>query len=249
MSVISYQSLNAFYGSNQIIKNISFDIPKNQIVALIGPSGCGKSTLLRSTNRLHEETQTGYNTGKILFNGEDIFSAKMNPVYIRQKMGMVFQKPSAFAGLSIWENAVAGRLLQGEKRKSLHDVAEKVLRQAGLWNEVKDKLNTPGIGLSGGQQQRLCIARSLAVDPSVLLMDEPTSALDPISTAHIEELIGGLKKIVTVVIVTHNLQQAARISDQTAFMNHGELIEIDETNKIFTAPGNKLTEKYITGEH
>lgn len=245
--VLSYQNLNAFYGDKQIIKNVSFNILKNEIVAIIGPSGCGKSTLLRCTNRLHEETLTGHNNGNILFNGHNIFDAKINPVYIRQKMGMVFQKPSAFAGLSIWENAVAGKLLQGQKRSSLKDLAEKVLKQAGLWNEVKDKLNAPGISLSGGQQQRLCIARALAIDPSVILMDEPTSALDPISTAHIEELMQELKKIVTVVIVTHNLQQAARISDQTAFMYQGELIEIGSTSKIFTQPEQQMTENYITG--
>lgn len=246
--IISYQNLSAFYGEKQILKNISLEILSHQILAFIGPSGCGKSTLLRCANRLHEEDPTARVTGKIFYNGQNIFSDRTDPVFVRQKMGMVFQKPSAFPGLSIWENAVAGRLLKGEKKSSLKDIAEKVLRQAGLWEEVKNKLNSQGISLSGGQQQRLCIARVLAVDPSVILMDEPTSALDPISTAHIEELIVELKKIVTVVIVTHNLQQAARISDQTAFMSQGELIEMDSTSKIFTQPQNKLTESYITGD-
>lgn len=246
-SLISIQNINAFYGEKHTVKNVSFDVKKNEIVAIIGPSGCGKSTLLRCMNRLHEEDPNAKVNGQILLNNQNIFSDSTDPVVLRQKIGMVFQKPTAFPGLSIWENAVAGRLLKGEKKAGLKELAEQVLKQASLWNEVKDKLNAPGISLSGGQQQRLCIARALAVDPAVILMDEPTSALDPISAAHIEDLILEIKKIVTVVIVTHNLQQAARVSDKTAFMNYGELVEFNSTGQLFTLPQNKLTEAYITG--
>ena len=246
-AILSFQNINAYYAEKHIVKNVSFDVLANQVVAIIGPSGCGKSTLLRCANRLHEEEPTSKVTGQILLNGTDIFKTKSDPVLVRQKIGMVFQKPTAFPGLSIWENAVAGRLLKGEKKSLLKEKAEIVLRQAALWDDVKDKLDAPGISLSGGQQQRLCIARALAVDPTAILMDEPTSALDPISAARIEELISELQKIVTILIVTHNLQQAARISDKTAFMNAGELIEFDSTARIFTRPHNKLTEAYITG--
>ena len=245
--LISIQNINAFYGEKHTVKNVSFDVQKNEIVAIIGPSGCGKSTLLRCMNRLHEEDANAKVTGNILLNNQNIFSDTTDPVVLRQKIGMVFQKPTAFPGLSIWENAVAGRLLKGEKKAGLKEKAEHALKQASLWDEVKDKLNAPGISLSGGQQQRLCIARALAVDPAVILMDEPTSALDPISAAHIEDLILEIKKIVTVVIVTHNLQQAARVSDKTAFMNYGELVEFNSTSQLFTLPQNKLTEDYITG--
>lgn len=246
-TLISFQKINAYYGEKHIVKNVSFDVLVNQVVAIIGPSGCGKSTLLRCANRLHEEDSTARIDGSILLNGNDIFKNKTDPVLVRQKIGMVFQKPTAFPGLSIWENVVAGRLLKGEKKAGLKEKAELALKQAALWDEVKNKLNAPGISLSGGQQQRLCIARALAVNPSALLMDEPTSALDPISAARIEELISELQKFLTIIIVTHNLQQAARISDQTAFMNYGELIEFNSTSKIFTNPQNKLTESYITG--
>ncbi len=247
-SVLSFQKLNAYYGEKHIVKNVSFDVLPNQVVAIIGPSGCGKSTLLRCANRLHEEDGTARVEGSILLNGKDIFENKADPVMVRQKVGMVFQKPTAFPGLSIWENVIAGRLLKGEKKSPLKEKAEVALKQAALWDEVKNNLNAPGLSLSGGQQQRLCIARALAVDPIALLMDEPTSALDPISAARIEELISELQKFLTIVIVTHNLQQAARISDQTAFMNFGELIEFNSTSKIFTNPQNKLTENYITGD-
>ncbi len=245
--IIAFKKLNAYYGEKHIVKNISFDVFANEVVAIIGPSGCGKSTLLRCVNRLHEEDPSARVEGSILLNGLDIFKHKVDPVVLRQKVGMVFQKPTAFAGLSIWENAVAGRLLKGEKKSGLKERAEHALKQASLWDEVKDKLQAPGISLSGGQQQRLCIARALAVDPICILMDEPTSALDPISAAHIEELIAELKKFITIIIVTHNLQQAARISDKTAFMNFGELIEFSSTAEMFTCPQNKLTESYITG--
>lgn len=246
-AVISIQNINAFYGDKNIVKDVSFDVFKNEIVAIIGPSGCGKSTLLRCINRLHEEDPTASVKGSILLNGKNIFQNQADPVVVRQQVGMVFQKPTAFTGLSIWENVVAGRLLKGEKKAGLKEKAEHALKQASLWEEVKDKLNAPGISLSGGQQQRLCIARALAVSPAAILMDEPTSALDPISAARIEELITELRSIITIIIVTHNLQQAARISDKTAFMNFGELIEFDSTAKIFTDPKNKTTESYITG--
>lgn len=245
--LISIQKLNAYFGEKHIVKNVSFDVMPNEVIAIIGPSGCGKSTLLRCANRMHEEDSSARVKGQIFLNGENIFLNQTDPVVVRQKVGMVFQKPTAFPGLSIFENVVAGRLLKGEKKSGLKDKAEAALRQASLWDEVKDKLNAPGISLSGGQQQRLCIARALAVDPMAILMDEPTSALDPISASRIEELISELQKVVTIVIVTHNLQQAARISDKTAFMNYGELIEFDSTSNIFTNPQNKLTESYITG--
>ena len=246
-ALISFKKLNAYYDEKHIVKNVSFDVYEHQVVAIIGPSGCGKSTLLRCVNRLHEEDPTARVAGSILLNGVDIFKNQSDPVVIRQKVGMVFQKPTAFSGLSIWENVVAGRLLKGEKKSGLKEKAEYALKQAFLWEEVKDKLHAPGVSLSGGQQQRLCIARALAVDPIAILMDEPTSALDPISAIRIEELISELRKFITIIIVTHNLQQAARISDKTAFMNFGELIEFDTTSKIFTNPQSKLTESYITG--
>lgn len=248
-AIISFKKLNAYYHEKHIVKNVSFDVFAKQVVAIIGPSGCGKSTLLRCVNRLHEEDPTARVEGSIFLNGVDIFQNQADPVAVRQKVGMVFQKPTAFTGLSIWENVVAGRLLKGEKKSSLKEKAEYALKQASLWDEVKDKLNAPGISLSGGQQQRLCIARALAVDPTAILMDEPTSALDPISASRIEELISELQKYITIIIVTHNLQQAARISDMTAFMNFGELIEFDSTSNIFTNPQNKLTESYITGRY
>jgi phosphate transport system ATP-binding protein len=245
--LISFQKINAYYGKKHVLKNVSFDVFSNQVVALIGPSGCGKSTLLRCVNRLHEEDPSAKVEGSIFLNNENIFQNQSDPVVLRQKVGMVFQKPAAFPGLSIWENVVAGRLLKGEKKAELKEIAEFALKQASLWEEVKDVLNAPGLSLSGGQQQRLCIARALAVEPMALLMDEPTSALDPISSARIEELIEELKKMLTIIIVTHNLQQAARISDMTAFMNYGELIEFNSTRKLFTCPEAKLTESYITG--
>ena len=247
--ILSFQKINAYYGEKHIVKNVSFDVHANEVVAIIGPSGCGKSTLLRCANRLHEEAASARVEGSILLDGKNIFENQADPVVVRQKVGMVFQKPTAFPGLSIWENVVAGRLLKGEKKSGLKEKAEVALKQAALWDEVKNKLNAPGISLSGGQQQRLCIARALAVDPIAILMDEPTSALDPISASRIEELISELQEFVTIVIVTHNLQQAARISDQTAFMNYGELVEFNTTVKIFTNPDDKLTESYITGHY
>ncbi len=242
---ISVQSLSSFFGKFEAIKKVSLEIPERKVLAIIGPSGCGKSTFLRSINRMHE-VAGGTITGKIIFDGEDVM--KIDPVYIRRKIGMVFQKPNPFPTMSVFNNVIAGLKLNGfRNRKALKEIVEKTLKQAALWDEVKDKLNKSGADLSGGQQQRLCIARTIAVNPEVILMDEPASALDPISTAKIEELIFELKKEYTIVIVTHNMQQAARVSDYTAFFYMGELVEFADTKKIFTAPSKKQTEDYITG--
>lgn len=245
---LSIEKVSAYFGTKEIVKQVSFDVGHREIVALIGPSGCGKSTLLRCINRLHEETPGATVKGKIVLQGQDIYAKGVDPVEIRSHIGMVFQKPNPFPGFSIFENVVAGLLIRGVKKRAfLEDVAEKSLRAAALWDEVKDKLRAPGTSLSGGQQQRLCIARAIAVNPQLILMDEPTSALDPISTAKIEELMFELKKTVTIVIVTHNLQQAARISDKVAFMYLGDLVEFGPTTDIFTKPHNSQTENYITG--
>lgn len=242
---ISVQNLSAYFGKIQVLKNVSIDIPEKKVIAIIGPSGCGKSTFLRSINRMHEVAR-GTITGKIIFDDEDVM--KIDPVYLRRKIGMVFQKPNPFPTMSVFNNVVAGLKLNGfRNRKALKEIVEKTLKQAALWDEVKDMLNKSGANLSGGQQQRLCIARTIAINPEVILMDEPASALDPISTAKIEELIFELKKDYTIIIVTHNMQQAARVSDYTAFFYMGELIEFSDTKKMFTAPAKKQTEDYITG--
>ena len=242
---ISVKNLEAFYGKNKVLKNISIDIPRNKVVAIIGPSGCGKSTFLRCLNRMHEVVG-GTITGSIQVDGEDL--TKTDPVLLRKRLGMVFQKPNPFPTMSIFNNVAAGLKFNGVRNKKiLEPIVERSLRQAALWDEVKDNLEDSGVNISGGQQQRLCIARTLAVDPEVILMDEPASALDPISTSKIEELIFELKKNYTIVIVTHNMQQAARVSDLTAFFYMGELIEYDKTTKIFTNPTNKKTEEYVTG--
>lgn len=242
---ISVKNLEAFYGKNKVLKNISIDIPRNKVVAIIGPSGCGKSTFLRCLNRMHEVVG-GTITGSIQVDGEDF--TKTDPVLLRKRLGMVFQKPNPFPTMSIFNNVAAGLRFNGVRNKKiLAPIVEKSLKQAALWDEVKDNLEDSGVNISGGQQQRLCIARTLAVDPEVILMDEPASALDPISTSKIEELIFELKKDYTIVIVTHNMQQAARVSDYTAFFYMGELIEYDKTTKIFTNPSNKKTEEYVTG--
>ena len=238
-------NLNAFFGANHALKDINLDILKNKVLAIIGPSGCGKSTFLRSLNRMHEEVG-GIIKGKIFLDGEDIM--KKDPVNLRKKVGMVFQKANPFPTMSIAENVVAGLKLNGLRNKSrLNEIVEECLKRAALWDEVKDSLHKPGNSISGGQQQRLCIARTLAVEPEVILMDEPASALDPISTAKIEELIFELKKKYTIVIVTHNMQQASRVSDYTAFFYMGNLIEVDKTANIFTSPRVKETEDYVTG--
>jgi len=242
---ISVKNLDAFYGKNKVLHDISIDIPKNKVLAIIGPSGCGKSTFIRCLNRMHEVVG-GTIKGEILLDGEDLM--KTDPVLLRKRVGMVFQKPNPFPSMSIFNNVAAGLRLNGVKnKKQITPIVEKCLKQAALWDEVKDQLNGSGANISGGQQQRLCIARTLAVDPEVILMDEPASALDPISTTKIEDLIFQLKKDFTIVIVTHNMQQAARVSDYTAFFYLGKLIELDETNKIFTSPANKQTEDYVRG--
>jgi len=245
---IETKNLNFYYSGNiHILKDINLTIYKNKITALIGPSGCGKTTLLRCFNRMHDLYPGNRYEGEIIFQGKNILDKNIDLIELRTKIGMVFQKPTPFP-MSIFDNIAYGLKLRGIKnKKELEERVEKALKEAVLWDEVKDKLHESALGLSGGQQQRLCIARAIAVEPEVLLFDEPTSALDPISTAKIEDLIVQLKNKITIVIVTHNMQQAARISDYTAFMYLGELIEFGPTEKIFTTPSKKLTEDYITG--
>ena len=239
--------LDLFYGDNQVLKNITFDIGRKKVTAFIGPSGCGKSSYLRCLNRMNDFIPSARITGTIEMEGENILSPETDVIALRRRVGMVFQKPNPFP-MSIYENVAYGPRLNGLKDKNILDeTVEKSLRGAALWDEVKDKLSSPGTGLSGGQQQRLCIARAIATQPEVLLMDEPTSALDPMSTARVEELIRELKGDYTVAIVTHNMQQAARVSDYTAFFLLGDLIEYDRTAKIFTSPSDKKTEDYISG--
>jgi phosphate transport system ATP-binding protein len=242
---VSTKNVEAFFGKSRALHGISLDVPKNTVVAIIGPSGCGKSTFLRCLNRMHE-VAGGTRKGSIILDGENIDD--YDPVVLRRRVGMVFQKPNPFPTMSIFDNVAAGLRLNGMvKKNSLAETVERSLRQAALFDEVKDILDRSGISLSGGQQQRLCIARALAVDPEVILMDEPASALDPIATAKIEELIQELKKNYTIVIVTHNMQQAARVSDETAFFYLGQLIEFGGTERLFTSPQKKQTEDYITG--
>ena len=239
------RSVNAFFGKVQVLHDVSLDVAANQVLAIIGPSGCGKSTFLRCLNRMHE-VAGGTMTGKVEIDGQDIFET--DAVLVRKRVGMVFQKANPFPTMSIFDNVAIGLRLNGGVPKSqLNDIVERSLKQSFLWDEVKDSLNKSGVSLSGGQQQRLCIARTLAVNPEVILMDEPASALDPLATAKIEELIYELKKQYTIVIVTHNMQQAARVSDRTAFLYLGKLIEFADTKVIFTNPSNKQTEDYITG--
>jgi phosphate transport system ATP-binding protein len=245
---LAVEGLNAWFGKSQALHDVNIKIPEQSITAIIGPSGCGKSTFVRCINRMHEEIQGAYSNGKIILDGEDVYANSVDPVLIRRRMGMVFQKPNPFPTMSIKENVVAGIVLV--KRLSRNEIDEKAeiyLKRTALWDEVKDQLNKPGISLSGGQQQRLCIARALAVEPEVLLADEPASALDPISTAKIEDLFTELKERYTIVIVTHNMQQAARVSDRTVFFLSGKLVEYGPTNNIFTNPSDKRTEDYITG--
>jgi phosphate transport system ATP-binding protein len=245
---ITTQNMNFYYGKFQALKDINIDIPANKVTAFIGPSGCGKSTLLRTFNRMYELYPKLRVEGKILIDGKDIHSADQDLNLLRAKVGMVFQKPTPFP-MSIYDNVAFGvKLYENLSKFEMDDRVEWALQKAALWNEVKDKLNQSGSGLSGGQQQRLCIARGVAVKPNVLLLDEPCSALDPISTSRIEELIHELKKDYTIVMVTHNMQQAARVSDYTAYMYLGELMEFDDTNTIFTRPHRKETEDYITGK-
>ncbi|QPP08017.1 phosphate ABC transporter ATP-binding protein [Streptomyces bathyalis] len=251
---IDVSGLTAFYGSHRAIDDISMSVEPRSVTAFIGPSGCGKSTFLRTLNRMHEVTPGGRVDGKVMLDDEDLYGSQVDPVAVRRTIGMVFQRPNPFPTMSIYDNVAAGLRLNGEKKKrDLDETVERSLKGANLWNEVKDRLNKPGSGLSGGQQQRLCIARAIAVQPQVLLMDEPCSALDPISTLAIEDLIAELKSRFTIVIVTHNMQQAARVSDRTAFFNlaavgePGRLIEIDDTERIFSNPSVQATEDYISG--
>lgn len=239
-------NLNFYYGSNHALKNINMPIYDRKVTALIGPSGCGKTTLLRCFNRMHDLYPGNRYEGNILLDGKSIFDKDVDLIDLRSKVGMVFQKPTPFP-MSIFDNVAFGLRLKGVRGSELKDKVEKALKDAVLWDEVKDRLKESAFSLSGGQQQRLCIARAIAVEPEVLLFDEPTSALDPISTAKIEELIVELKSNITIVIVTHNMQQAARISDYTGFMYLGELVEFNHTEKMFTKPDKKLTEDYITG--
>jgi phosphate transport system ATP-binding protein len=242
------RDLSIWYGAKQAVANASLDIARNQVTAIIGPSGCGKSTFLRCLNRMHELVPNTRVEGRILFEGTDLYGPSVDPVTIRRRIGMVFQKSNPFPTMSIQENVVVGLRLNGVRsRKILDEQTEKALRMAALWDEVKDDLRKPGMSLSGGQQQRLCIARAVAVEPEVLLMDEPASALDPIATMKVEGLIDELKEKYTIVIVTHNMQQAGRVSDQTAFFYMGSLIEMGDTTQIFTNPREKKTEDYITG--
>ncbi|ANI90275.1 phosphate ABC transporter ATP-binding protein [Arachidicoccus ginsenosidimutans] len=246
-TIIKTVNYNSYYGDNHVIKNINIEVPKNHVVALMGPSGCGKTTFLRGINRMHEMTPGAHADGQILLNGEDVMA--LHPIVVRLKIGMVFQRPNPFPNLSIYDNVIAGYKLNGIKLpKSERDkIVEESLTKVALWKEVKDSLMKKGTFLSGGQQQRLCIARAVAMQPEVLLFDEPTSALDPISTATVEELFIELKKNYTLIIVTHNMQQAARVSDKTAFFYLGELVEYDETNQMFTNPKDERTQNYITG--
>ena len=242
------KGLNAYFGEVHAVKGIDIHIPRNAITAVIGPSGCGKSTLIRCMNRMHEVVRGARVTGEVLLDGNNIYGSQVDPVQIRAKVGMVFQKPNPFPTMSIYDNVVAGLRLNGEKDwKKLDSVVQKSLKLAALWDEVNHQLDASGVSISGGQQQRLCIARALAVEPEALLLDEPCSALDPIATAKIEDLLFDLKQKYTIVIVTHNMQQAARIADFTAFMYMGELVEFGVTKKIFENPDKELTEKYITG--
>lgn len=246
--VLSAKNVNIYYGENRAIKDVNLDVDRGTVNALIGPSGCGKTTFLRSINRMHDLTPGARVTGSISIDGQDIYAAGVDPVVMRRRVGMVFQKPNPFPTMSVFDNVVAGLKLVGERDRSrLMEVAERSLRGAALWEEVKDRLNTPATGLSGGQQQRLCIARALAVEPEILLMDEPTSALDPASTSKIEALMTELKKVTTIVIVTHNMQQASRVSDTTSFFYVGDLVEHGPTAELFTNPKDQRTEDYVSG--
>lgn len=245
---VQVRQLRAYYGETEAVKGVDLIFPANKITAIIGPSGCGKSTLVRCINRMHEEIPGTAVKGQIILNDTNIYGKDIDPVGVRRTIGMVFQKPNPFPTMSILDNVTAGPRLVGIKDKNLDELAEQALRDAGLWEEVKDRLNKPASGLSGGQQQRLCIARTIALEPEVLLLDEPCSALDPQSTLRIEELIVKLKNRFTVVLVTHNLQQAVRVSDRTAFMLNGELVEVGSTKRIFGSPKDSRTEQYVTGK-
>ncbi|MBZ9713525.1 phosphate ABC transporter ATP-binding protein PstB [Deinococcus multiflagellatus] len=246
--ILSAQNVNIYYGDKQAVRGVNLNVQRGTVNALIGPSGCGKTTFLRAINRMHDLTPGARVEGTILLDGENVYGAGVDPVVMRRRVGMVFQKPNPFPTMSVFDNVVSGLKLAGIRdSRRLMDIAERSLRGAALWEEVKDRLKTPATGLSGGQQQRLCIARALAVEPEILLMDEPTSALDPASTAKIEELMTGLKQVTTIIIVTHNMHQAARVSDTTSFFLNGDLVEHGVTDQIFTAPRDERTEAYVTG--
>ncbi len=248
MRRLEASGVSAWFGPKQVLHEVDLAAEPTAVTAIIGPSGCGKSTLLRCLNRMHEEVRGASIRGKVLFDGQDIYAPETDPVEIRRRIGMVFQRANPFPTMSVFDNTVAGLRLAGRFQKpELRERGEKALVAAGLWEEVKDRLDEPGARLSGGQQQRLCIARALAVEPEVLLMDEPASALDPAATLRIEQLIDELKEDYTVIIVTHNMQQAARVSDWTLFMLYGEVVEFSPTQKIFTRPDDKRTEDYVTG--
>jgi phosphate transport system ATP-binding protein len=245
---VRVEKLHAYYGQREAIKGLDIDFAPNEVTAIIGPSGCGKSTLVRCINRMHEEVPQARAEGKITLDEVDIYDPKIDVTVVRRLIGMVFQKANPFPTMSIFDNVAAGLRLSGTKEVDLRDRVHAALQAVGLWDEVKDRLNAPGVGLSGGQQQRLCIARTIAVEPEVVLMDEPCSALDPVATLRIEELMDALKQRYTIVIVTHNMQQAARVSDTTAFMLDGQLVEHAPTNDIFTNPSDERTERYVTGK-
>ncbi len=250
---MTLEKLRAFYGKAEQVKGIDLEFRANEVTAIIGPSGCGKSTMVRCINRMHEEIPGAHAEGRVLLDDADVYGSDVDVVAVRRAIGMVFQKPNPFPTMSVFDNVAAGLRLSagglgGRGKAELSAKVETALRGAGLWDEVADRLSEPGAGLSGGQQQRLCIARSLAVEPEVILMDEPCSALDPIATLKIEELIEELKQRVTIVIVTHNMQQAARVADRTAFMLSGELVEVGPTQEIFTKPNDSRTEEYVTGK-
>lgn len=246
-TIIRSENFNAYFGANHVVKNVNMEIPKNQVISVMGPSGCGKTTFLRGINRMHELIPGATAKGKMFLHNDDVY--ELNPILVRLKIGMVFQRPNPFPNLSIYDNVIAGYKLNGIKlsKKDKDQIVENSLSKSALWNEVKDTLHKKGSFLSGGQQQRLCIARAIAMEPEVLLLDEPTSALDPISTASIEELLSELKNNFTIVIVTHNMQQAARVSDKTAFFYLGELVEYENTRMMFTEPKDPRTQNYITG--
>jgi phosphate transport system ATP-binding protein len=245
---VRLEDLHAYYGSNHAVRGVNLSFEPGKVTAIIGPSGCGKSTMVRCVNRMHEEIPGARSEGRVLLDDVDLHASNVDVVSVRRLVGMVFQKPNPFPTMSITDNVASGLRFTGTPRGEIKDRVESALEGAGLWNEVKDRLSSPGMGLSGGQQQRLCIARALAVEPDVLLMDEPCSALDPVATLKIEELVGQLKEKVTIAVVTHNMQQAGRVADTTAFMLDGELVEVGATDKMFTNPDDDRTEQYVTGK-
>jgi phosphate transport system ATP-binding protein len=245
---VTLKDLHAYYGSQHAVRGVNIEFAANKVTAIIGPSGCGKSTLVRCINRMHEEIPGARAEGSVTLDALNVYDPEVDVTSVRRLIGMVFQKPNPFPTMSVFDNVAAGLRLTGTKGENLRERVHKALRAVGLWGEVKNRLNAPGIGLSGGQQQRLCIARTIAVEPEVILMDEPCSALDPIATLKVEELIDELKERYTIVIVTHNMQQAARVSSSTAFMLDGELIEHSPTAQLFTTPGDERTERYVTGK-